>query len=94
MPPSSGTGLMDWEAAAWRAGKDCQGVTSTGTTGCGGERISGLSGKIAHKNKTRIVDANGTTVHYMVEGQLDGDSMTGSWSHDDREGDFSITRSE
>ena len=40
------------------------------------------------------VDANGTTVHYMIEGQLDGDSMTGSWSHDDREGDFSITRSE
>ena len=40
------------------------------------------------------VDANGTAVHYMIEGQVDGDSMTGSWSHDDREGDFSITRSE
>ena len=40
------------------------------------------------------VDANGTTVHYTIEGQLDGDSMTGHWSHDDSEGDFSITRSE
>ena len=34
----------------------------------------------------------GTTLHYTVEGKVDGKSMTGSWGHDDRKGDFKITK--
>src|SRR5437879_3872735 len=25
---------------------------------------------------------NGQTVHYVIEGKVEGDAMTGSWSHD------------
>lgn len=34
----------------------------------------------------------GQEVHFMIEGQLDGTSMAGSWSHEGSQGDFSITR--
>jgi hypothetical protein len=34
----------------------------------------------------------GQEVHFMIDGQLDGSSMTGSWSHEGTEGDFSISR--
>lgn len=34
----------------------------------------------------------GEEVHYMIEGQLSGGSMTGSWNHDTTQGDFAITR--
>lgn len=33
----------------------------------------------------------GEAVHYMIEGRVDGSTMTGSWSHDGQQGDFSIT---
>jgi len=33
----------------------------------------------------------GETVNYTIEGTLDGSTMTGSWVHDNQEGDFSIT---
>jgi len=35
---------------------------------------------------------SGSEVHYVIDGTVDGDSMTGTWSHDDRKGDFKITR--
>jgi hypothetical protein len=34
----------------------------------------------------------GTDVHYVIDGKVDGKTMTGSWSHDDRKGDFKITK--
>jgi hypothetical protein len=34
----------------------------------------------------------GNDVHYMIDGTVDGDTMTGTWSHDDRKGDFKITK--
>jgi len=34
----------------------------------------------------------GTTVHYVVDGKLEKTTMTGSWSHDNRKGDFKITK--
>jgi hypothetical protein len=39
-------------------------------------------------------DATGRrgSVHYTIDGKLEGDTMTGSWSHDDRKGDFKITK--
>jgi hypothetical protein len=35
---------------------------------------------------------NGQTVHYIIEGKVDGNTMTGSWSHDAQRGDFHVTR--
>jgi len=34
----------------------------------------------------------GADVHYTVDGKVDGKTMTGSWSHDDRKGDFKIAK--
>ncbi len=34
----------------------------------------------------------GNDVHYVIDGKVDKDAMSGSWSHDNRNGDFKITR--
>ena len=38
------------------------------------------------------VNFRGEEVNYTIEGQLEGNTMTGSWNHEGGEGDFSITR--
>jgi hypothetical protein len=32
------------------------------------------------------------TIHYIVNGKLDKNVMSGSWDHDNRKGDFKITK--
>jgi hypothetical protein len=34
----------------------------------------------------------GRTVHYVIDGKVSGDMMTGTWTHDDQHGDFRVTR--
>ena len=34
----------------------------------------------------------GRTVHYVVDGKVTGNTMTGTWSHDDQRGDFKVTK--
>ena len=34
----------------------------------------------------------GVAVHYVIEGKMDRGTMTGSWNHDNRKGDFKITK--
>src|SRR5262245_33117383 len=34
----------------------------------------------------------GRTVHYLVDGKVSGDVMTGTWTHDDQHGDFRIKK--
>ncbi|HEY2380496.1 MAG TPA: hypothetical protein VGK48_04870 [Terriglobia bacterium] len=36
--------------------------------------------------------ANGRTVHYVVDGKIEGNKMAGTWSHDGEQGDFQLTR--
>ncbi len=33
-------------------------------------------------------DAHGTKVHYVIGGKVDKSTMSGSWNHDNRKGDF------
>ncbi len=35
---------------------------------------------------------SGNTVHYKIDGKVEGSTMTGSWSHDTVKGDFKITK--
>src|SRR5688572_32046742 len=35
---------------------------------------------------------SGQAVKYTIEGKLEGTSMTGSWTHDGRKGDFKLTK--
>jgi hypothetical protein len=34
----------------------------------------------------------GATVRFVIDGKVENDTMTGSWLHDDRKGDFKITK--
>jgi len=36
--------------------------------------------------------ARGRTIHYVVEGKVEKGTMSGSWNHDNRKGDFKITK--
>jgi hypothetical protein len=35
---------------------------------------------------------SGSTVHYLIDGKVEGNTMTGTWSHDTVKGDFKITK--
>lgn len=37
-------------------------------------------------------EGNGRTVHYVAEGKVNGNSMAGTWSHDDQQGEFRVTK--
>jgi len=34
----------------------------------------------------------GQTVHYTIEGKVEGNTMTGTWTRDAQRGDFRVTR--
>ena len=34
----------------------------------------------------------GADIHYVIDGKVEGNTMTGSWNHDNRKGDFKITK--
>jgi len=36
--------------------------------------------------------SRGQTIKYVIEGTLEGTTMTGSWNHDGRKGDFKLTK--
>src|SRR5439155_24824997 len=34
----------------------------------------------------------GKTVHYAIDGKVAGDTISGTWTHDDQHGDFSVKK--
>jgi hypothetical protein len=34
----------------------------------------------------------GRIVHYIIDGKVNGKTMTGTWAHDDEKGDFHVTK--
>src|SRR5262245_52329821 len=34
----------------------------------------------------------GRTVHYVIDGKVSGNTMTGTWTHDDQHGAFRVTK--
>ena len=100
----SGTWVGDWGMTpthrndvtlelAW------DGTSLTGTVNPGPEAIEVAAATFdptsgAITMEADVANPDGSTVHFSIAGEMDGDTMTGSWNHDDREGDFSITKSE
>lgn len=37
-------------------------------------------------------DRRGNPIHYVIDGKVDKGTMTGNWSHENRKGDFKITK--
>lgn len=37
-------------------------------------------------------DRRGNDIHYVIDGKVENNAMTGSWNHDNRKGDFKIIK--
>ena len=100
--PLSGTWAGDWgPSAADRNGVTVDlkwdGKALTGTVNPGQNAIE--LKKCTFDSATGAVhmeadakNRRGVEVHYMIDGKVEGKTMTGSWNHDNRKGDFKITR--
>jgi hypothetical protein len=101
--PLSGTWTGDWGPNANDRNMvtlelKYDGTALTGTVNPGPQAIPLTKASYAADTKTVMMEADapgrgGATVHYTIEGKVDGNTMSGSWSHDDKKGDFKITKS-
>ena len=100
--PLSGTWTGDWgPSAADRNTVTVElkwdGKALTGTVNPGPNAV--VLQKCTFDPKTGVVhmeaDAKGrrgNDIHYLIDGKVDNNTMTGSWNHDNRKGDFKITK--
>jgi hypothetical protein len=100
--PLSGTWTGDWGPSASDRNQvtvelKWDGKTLTGTVNPGPNAVA--LQKASFDSKTNAVhfeaDAKsrrGADLHYVIDGKLDSETMSGSWSHDTRKGDFKITK--
>jgi hypothetical protein len=100
--PLSGTWKGDWGPSASDRNQVAvelkwDGKALTGTVNPGPNAVA--IEKATYDAKTKAVrfeastkNRRGAEIHYVVEGKVDAKTMTGSWSHDDRKGDFKITK--
>jgi len=100
--PLSGTWTGDWgPSAADRNTVTVElkwdGKALTGTVNPGANAVA--LQKCTFDAKTGAVhmeaDAKGrrgNDIHYVIDGKLEKDTLSGSWNHDNRKGDFKITK--
>jgi hypothetical protein len=101
--PLSGTWTGDWGPSAEHRNPVTlelawDGASLTGTVNPGPNAIALATASFdpATSSVTMEADAEnfrGEAVHYMIEGQVEGNMMSGTWTHDDQEGTFSLTMS-
>jgi hypothetical protein len=98
----SGTWKGDWGPSA----SDRNAVTVelkwdgkmlTGTVNPGPNAVAIEKGSFDSKTNAVHFEADaknrrGDEIHYVVEGKLEAKTLSGSWSHDDRKGDFKISK--
>lgn len=73
------------------------GTTVTGNVNPGANAVPLTKGSFASDTGMVMMEAdatghNGEAVHYMVEGKVEGNTIMGSWTHDDKKGDFKVTK--
>ena len=100
--PLSGTWVGDWGPSAADRNQvtvelKWDGKKLTGTVNPGPNAVEVEKGTFNPKTDAVYFEANaknrrGNMVHYVVEGKVEKTTMTGSWSHDNRKGDFKITK--
>ena len=100
--PLSGTWTGDWGPSAADRNEvtvelKWDGKALTGTVNPGPDAVA--LQKCAFNAMTGVVhmeaDAKsrrGSDIHYLIDGKVENNSMTGSWNHDKRKGDFKITK--
>ena len=100
--PLSGTWKGDWGPSPGDRNQvtvelKWDGKALAGTVNPGPNAVALQKATYDAKTKALHFEANakgrgGADIHYTVDGKLDGKTMIGSWSHDDRKGDFKITK--
>jgi hypothetical protein len=100
--PLSGTWTGDWGPSASDRNPvtvelKWDGKTLTGTVNPGPNAV--VLQKCTFDAKTGAVhmeadakNRRGADIHYVIEGKVENGTMTGSWNHDNRKGDFKITK--
>jgi hypothetical protein len=101
--PLSGKWTGDWGPSATDRNAvtvelKWDGKTLTGTVNPGPNAVSLKNCTFDPKTRAVHMEADaksrrGTDIHYTIDGKVEKDTMTGSWNHDNRKGDFNIKRS-
>jgi hypothetical protein len=100
--PISGTWTGDWGPSRFdrnqvKVALKWDGKALTGTVNPGPNSVSIKNGKFDPKANTVHLEADanarGQVLHYVIDGKLENNMMTGSWNHDNRKGDFKLTKS-
>src|SRR6516162_10239831 len=101
MPPPSGTWSGDYGPDSERRDSVSMDLKWENTTLRGtvhaGPRSLDISQALFKPDTGAIsiqfdAQANGRSVHYVVDGKVEGNRMSGTWTHDGQQGDFHLTR--
>jgi hypothetical protein len=99
--PLSGTWVGDWGPTPTHRNQATvelkwDGKTLTGEVNPGPNAVELKSTTFDPKSGAIHMEADATgrrgAVHYTIDGKVEGDTITGSWNHDDRKGGFKITK--
>ena len=100
--PVSGTWVGDWGPSPGDRNQvtvelKWDGKVLTGTVNPGPNAVTLLKSTFDPKTGAIHMEADtknrrGNPIHYVIDGKVDKATMTGTWNHDDRKGDFKITK--
>jgi uncharacterized protein (DUF2147 family) len=100
--PLSGTWKGDWGPTADHRNPvtlelKLDGTNVTGTINPGPDAVTVTKGTFTKDSGAVALEADakdhaGKAVHYMIDGKLEGTTLSGTWTHDDKKGDFKVTK--
>jgi hypothetical protein len=100
--PLSGTWTGDWGPSAADRNQvtvelKWDGKALTGTVNPGPNAVVLQKSTFDPKTGAIHMEADtkgrrGNDIHYVIDGKVENGTMTGSWNHDNRKGDFKITK--
>jgi uncharacterized protein (DUF2147 family) len=100
--PVSGTWKGDWgpsanDRNAVTLDLKLDGTNVTGTVNPATDAVPLTKGSFVRDTGAIMMEADakgrgGATIHYVIDGKVEGTTMSGTWSHDDKKGDFKLTK--